>query len=306
MEFKDYLQVLNQFGSRDETEENGHVIRIGLTKKKNGENIDLIEFYDCVTELSSELKNVEDVVTKDVIRNGMDRYSIDCVNLFRKLGDQGSFSFMQIICGMNGNQTGYELRAALFQRRIVVVKTGVLQGGFYSIAEDVKKGSPLINEIRKQSTRKQRVIASERYGPTGKESFSFCLMEGVDGDGKIIYHVVQVRALFHIQVDGTWEPQACVRYMDVVKPLDVIEEHLRCVCLRWSTDDETDYTNGKNKVDERIPPAPWFDVVPFSRLVSVVQVIRQRYNLKSSDCNPHWATWRYCLNRFKQVGEVID
>ena len=245
------------------------------------------------------------MITKDVIHNIDGNHSAGCMKLLRKIGDQGGLSLLRIISGVKGNEDETELRKALFRRKIVVVNSGVVEGGYISVKDDVINGSILINYIRRGTSLKQRVLASESYGLTGKEAFSYCLVQGLDSDGKTIYHVVQVRLLFYIQVDGEWVPKAYIRYMDIVKPKDKVEELLGCVCLRWSTDDEKDYTNGKNIIDENNPPAPWFDIVPFKRLISVVQVIRQRYELKESACNSHWTGWRYCLNRFKQVGVPI-
>ena len=43
---------------------------------------------------------------------------------------------------------------------------------------------------------------------------------------------------------------AVVRYMEVVEPKDRLEEKLGCIVLRWSTDDEIDYTEDDCVVDK--------------------------------------------------------
>ena len=304
LEFKEILQTVNHNGESD-VAENEIELKYGLTRRKNGEIVLLEEFYNYLLDVSSELEDLEDMITKDVTQNIDGNHSTSCIKLLRKIGDQGGLSLLRIISGVKENQEDTELRKSLFRRKIVVVNSGVVEGGHISVKDDIRKSSTLINYIRRGTSRKQRVLASERYGLTGKEAFSYCLLQGLDSEGETIYHVVQVRLLFYIQVDGEWVPKAYIRYMEIVKPKDKVEELLGCVCLRWSTYDEKDYTSGKNSIDENNPPSPWFDIVPFERLISVVQVIRQRYELKESGCN-HWTGWRYCLNRFKQVGEPIQ
>ena len=51
------------------------------------------------------------------------------------------------------------------------------------------------------------------------------------------------------------------------------------------------------------PPSPWFDIIEREEILSVIQVVRMRYYMdgKNADSLKHWATHRFCVNRFMKV-----
>lgn len=273
----------------------------GLTTRTHGETVLISEFEHLLKYVSEEMANHEDSIPKDVLQKCNSRYGTGTVNLFRKTGDQAGQALVSLL--REGNVNGVKVRCS---NRIVVVKSGVVDGGYYCSKDCIGEHSMKIEKILRCNRSKQRVIATEKYSHGGQERFSFALIRGTTVEGEFTYHVVQVRALFHCELYGRRREMAFVKYMDVVKSLDKAEDMLGCLCLRWSTDDDVDYTNGKQSLNMRKPPAPWYDVVDFNSVQSVVHVVRQRYELVEDTHRKHWATHRYCLNRFIKFGKVID
>ena len=92
---------------------------------------------------------------------------------------------------------------------------------------------------------------------------------------------------------------AFVKFMQVTKPLDEVEEIHGCINLRWSTDDEIDRT--LSIMDDDSIPSPWYGLVEVCNIISVVQVIRQHYSIKEFKTEEHWSKHRFSLNRFARV-----
>lgn len=71
---------------------------------------------------------------------------------------------------------------------------------------------------------------------------------------------------------------AFVWYFELTPPLDAVGKDLICTSPRWPTDGELDHTRDlggmpMNKMEAR----KWFDVVPFSSIVSVHSIVRSYY-----------------------------
>lgn len=86
--------------------------------------------------------------------------------------------------------------------------------------------------------------------------------------------------------------------MESVEPLNELEDSLGCAMLRWTTDDDMDYTINGNLFDDRNQPSPWYGMIGTSLIKSVVQLIRINYDIKREENGGHWSMQRYALNRF--------
>lgn len=127
-------------------------------------------------------------------------------------------------------------------------------------------------------------------------------MKGRTESGEPSYYVVQVRALFFAFQDVQQKEMALVKYLDVVKPFDNTESLLDCLCVKCGTDDDIDYKTLYVSLNTTKPPAPWFDVVEFNCIISVVQVVRQMFGMWDDVRREHWATHRFFTNRFTTCG----
>ena len=121
---------------------------------------------------------------------------------------------------------------------------------------------------------------------------------------KEVYWVCQLRVLFRMKLDGRLKEMAFVKFMQLTNVLDETEEIHGCISLRWSTDDEIDWTH--SRMEEECTPSPWFGLIEASNIVSVVQVIRQYYSVKDFKTRQHWSKHRFCLIRFVTVGSNIS
>lgn len=274
--------------------------KASLTSKRKGEVVVLTDFQKLLDYISKDMADYEDEIPKQVVEKCRRKYGDGCTNLFRKTGDQGGYALLSLL--RHGNDIAENKPRT---KSLYVVKSGTVIGGYSASKDCIGKGNMRIEKIFRGEPLKQRVVATEKYRGTDHDRFSFALIRGTNVDGEFTYHVVQVRALFHCDISGVTKELAFVKYMDVVKPLDGAEQILGCVCLRWSTDDDVDYSILDNSVNARKPPAQWFDIVDYDNIQSVVQVVRQRYEIGEEACRKHWATHRFCLNRFRDIGSPV-
>ena len=86
--------------------------------------------------------------------------------------------------------------------------------------------------------------------------------------------------------------------MESVEPFYELEDSLGCAMLRWTTDDEVEYTINGNLFDDRNPPSLWYGIIETSLIKSVVQLIRMRYDIKQKEDGGHWSMQTYVFNRF--------
>ena len=88
--------------------------------------------------------------------------------------------------------------------------------------------------------------------------------------------------------------------MQVTQPLTEVDKALRCVCLRWATGDEVDRTlNIQEELrNSHIEVGEWYDLIPFSSIVSTVQVLRSNVSIQPFTQSLPWVLHRFYLNRF--------
>ena len=94
--------------------------------------------------------------------------------------------------------------------------------------------------------------------------------------------------------------------MEVVEPVDAIDDVHGCICLRWSTDDDIYHNSYSLENEEGARPSPWFGLEHFTAIQSLVHFVRQNYPVNPFLQDMHWSQFRYCLNRFQIVGNRYD
>lgn len=146
----------------------------------------------------------------------------------------------------------------------------------------------------------QRVYADVAFGPSKAERFSVVLVESDGGD----FWFSRVMLLFHLRTRSKTEMSgefALIQYFEITSPIDSVDRVLRCLCLRWATDDEVDLTVNENLSSaDIIEVGEWYGVVPFSSVRSVHHIVRSNYCVSSFTSPLPWPLHRFYVNRFHQ------
>lgn len=194
------------------------------------------------------------------------------------------------------------------QIRLVFVKSGYLLGGRVPTLKDVDYVHGMIKEGGEYERRVQRVFASDNFGTSGVCRNSYVLVSGGGYKGEGLW-VAKVLLLFRMNLGGeeVGKEYAFLQYMEVSRPVDVIEETLNCVCLRWSTDDEVDYSCGGGRNGEkrgRLQVGEWFGIEELGTLKGCVNVIRSNHAIEPFTKRLAWPYRRFYVNRFHVEGYV--
>ncbi|MEM1002919.1 MAG: hypothetical protein AAGH46_09755 [Bacteroidota bacterium] len=269
--------------------------QMGLAK--SGQMLNLSEFRRLLEFMRSKLFDVEGLIDKDLMLDARKEYSAVSIMFLRQVGDQGGDALLNVLRGhVHGDEDEY----LEYLQKIKVVKTGVVFGGYSCDLDCYNDKMKEIDTLKLKRRVFQRYVAAEMYCGQ-KDRYSYVIIGAGKGENeKSIYWVGQVRGLFSHVVSNETKEFAIIRYMEPVKPLDELEESLGCAIFRWSTDDEVDYTLERKSFNPKQPPSPWFDVIETNQILSVVQMIRLRYLVKSEKEN-HWSMQRYALNRFMKI-----
>lgn len=78
--------------------------------------------------------------------------------------------------------------------------------------------------------------------------------------------------------------------MDFMKRVESIEDLLGYIHLRWSIDVFVDDAVLSLRPIQNEPLAPWYDIVKFRDIKSVVQVLRQKYGIADDVFREHGST----------------
>ena len=184
------------------------------------------------------------------------------------------------------------------------VQSGYVRCGFIPTAKDCHEvdGSLVIMQKENFIPLRQRVFGISWNRPSLSKKQSFVLINADDQFGYESLWVAKVLLLFRLSDDkvSVSEEYAYVQFMEVTKSLSAIDDALGCVCLRWSTDDETDHTLDQDRVlqESQIEVGEWFGLVPFSAITGVVQTLRSNISIRPFTSPLPWPLHRFYINRF--------
>lgn len=184
------------------------------------------------------------------------------------------------------------------------LKSGYIIGGHlptlkqYNHSTNTVKYSPPTQQFQI----KQRIFATATFGPSKKKRHSFVLIKGGDADSPV-YYIAKVLLLFRMNISNimTNKEMAFVQYMEFTPPIDNVDDILNCLCLRWSTSDEIDYTQpgAENKpVHNILETGEWYDIIDFNTICSSVHVLRSNFGIDSFTQQLPWPRQRFYINRF--------
>lgn len=92
-----------------------------------------------------------------------------------------------------------------------------------------------------------------------------------------------------------------IEYMDVIQILLQVDEAMRCVCLRWDTEEEYYYRTflfGSAPTESSLTMVPWYGTEPIRSSLGVVLVLRANYEMHRTYCGATVVTSSFCDNMF--------
>lgn len=117
--------------SRSDSAENGsrspkRKDHCGMVNSNSGETVLLSELYQLLTHVKGEMKYHEDEILKRFREERSMTFSDNAVKRFRKRGDQGGYALLSLLREENQHNVYHK-----YAEKIVAVKSGVLNGGFF-------------------------------------------------------------------------------------------------------------------------------------------------------------------------------
>ena len=197
-----------------------------------------------------------------------------------------------------------------FQASVTIVQSGYIDGGLRPTIEDCQsvEGTFLLKTSRNYIKRRQRVFGLSWDRPNLRRKQSFVVIKGLEGDDLDVFWVGQVILLFHLhdRAGTVKEELAFVQFMEVTQPLSSADKALKCVCLRWATDDNVDYTLDPGRQIERgqMECGEWYGFIPFNSIVGTVQVVRSNIAVPPFTNPSPWPLHRFYVNRFSLEKDI--
>ena len=183
---------------------------------------------------------------------------------------------------------------------LTFVQSGFVMGGFVPTLDDYCQGTNTISPHRLETygMHAQRVFASKAFGPSKKELHSFVLLKGENGTEPVVW-VARILALFHISTYGWKHECAFVQYMQSTQPIDAVDRELKCLCLRWATEDEIDHTLSDVPDDgQPVEVGKWFGIEHVDSIMGSVHVVRSNFTVHPFTPEIPWSHHRFYVNRF--------
>jgi hypothetical protein len=185
-----------------------------------------------------------------------------------------------------------------------IVQSGYVLGGFVPTSSNCETidGRTVILHCQNYQPVRQRVFGISWNRPYMRKKQSFVLLRASSDYEKDELWVAKVLLLFSMKDSSRGDPHeyAFVRYMIATDQVTAVDKELKCVCLRWETDEDVDRTlNITEEMEENyIEVGEWFGLVPFSSVVGTVQVLRSNVPVRPFTSPLPWPLHRFYINRF--------
>ena len=159
-----------------------------------------------------------------------------------------------------------------------------------------EKNVAVFQETPTHERQRKRVMATNSFGPTSKKIFSSIFMKSSDNE----FWFAKTMLLFHLSVPGfnLKEELAMVKFYTCTPPLDKIDDTLNCICLRWETEENTDYTIPGTEHDNTITATEKYDLISFQSICGVAHILRSNYAIPPFTEELPWTHHRFYVNRF--------
>lgn len=165
--------------------------------------------------------------------------------------------------------------------QVAFMKYGYLMGRCTSTIENVNSGKRFIEEPFKYEMRVLRVFDKVRFRSSGDKRSRFLLASGGEEESRGL-RAAKVLLLFSIRIRGIIESQdySFSQYIYMARPIDTVDETLRRVHLRSSTDDEVDCSLRRGTVISKqgdLSVREFFEMERLETLQGCVDVLRANH-----------------------------
>ena len=270
---------------------------LGAVLVRDGDNLSLLDYQNFLQALSQIPRSNTGELQPNSLHALKEFHSQHVFTLYQQLGDQGSYSFLNLITEFltDNNST-----CPFAQVQLTIVKSAFLVGGLLPTLENYNEDTEQVEYNPNYQRYIQRIFETNNFGPFNKSRFSFVTLESPEEN---IVWFSKLHALLRIKPIDLNEPLECafVRYMDTTKPINNIDRALGCICLRWSTDDNRDYTHNPlplHAMQNTSLPGPFFGLIESSAIYSAVHIIRRNIPHPPFIPKTHWMFHRFGVNRF--------
>ena len=256
------------------------------TEKQNTQN--LVSRGLCVTllEIRDALNNGFNVRVATVLENLRNHMSDRDIPVLIRLVDELLFEE-----AISVHDSSVQLK---------FVNSGYIDGYPVPTLEDYSEDMEIVKfrGATQVSQQRQRVFASNSFGPSKKKLHSNIFLKG-SGDVSQFWFA-KVLSLFHVSVPSKdfTRHMALVKYYQVTKPKDTIDRVLNCVCLRWETEDDIDHTIQDVPTSKTIEAGERFGLISFQSICGVIHVVRANYAIHPFFKEIPWPYHRFYVNRF--------
>ena len=153
--------------------------------------------------------------------------------------------------------------------------------------------------------KKERIIASESFGPSKRRINSFVYMMGSDINGIDEFWFAETKLLFRLRNKALDKnPEfAFVKFLVTTPPRDKVEQQLGCVMLRWETEDNIDHSiiNVEQYQNNTIRAGENYGLVSLKSICGTMQLIRSNYGVHPFTKELPWTHHRFYVNRFIDI-----
>ena len=156
------------------------------------------------------------------------------------------------------------------------------------------------NECSKTFRSRKRVIASSQFGSSKKKKFSTVFLKGSDDGVVQKFWFAQTLLLFHLNVPSVefHKELSLVKFYTCTPPKDRVDRILDCLCLRWESDNNIDYTAREYKTTNCVEASENYGLVSFQSICGVAHVVRSNYAIHPFTQQLPWSHHRFYVNRF--------
>lgn len=199
----------------------------------------------------------------------------------------------------NNGQMTYEMQ---WKTKLTIVKSGFVDGCKAPSLVDYDKERNIvkIRGVKEVTGMTHRIFATESFGSNETPKYSFVCMKGGSTEHPEYYFakvILLLRIDFH---NGQQQAEyAFVQYMKCTPPKDIIDKGLGCVCLRFETEDEIDYSlKPLPKEEDTITAGEWFGLEPVESIFGAIHVLRSNMHIPPFVGQVPWTHQRFYVNRF--------
>ena len=262
-------------------------------------------------------KKVNNTTTQYLVRNGLDvslrevkslqtsQCSEKVANVGREILSALPSSDLPVLIGLIEEHLVDQEKTLLdCDVQLTVVKSGYIDAFKTPTLSsfDYKSKKVIFSSDAISPKSKKRVFATSSFGPVNKKIHSTIFVKGTYDEHRDEFWFAKLLLLFRLSCPekGYTEELALVRYYKCIEPLDKMDEILDCICLRWETEDEEDYSAKALLDNDVIVAGEQYGLISFQTICGTCEVVRSNYAIPEFQKELPWTHHKFYVNRFVQ------